>query len=573
MRLANGTFLIYSWLLLVLGMILIYSLLQQQKALQKLATTEILRQILPRFRPQLRRWQAVVGFSAMVLLFFAFLRPQWGFQWMQVRDRGSDLFVLVDVSDSMRATDFQPTRLERARREIVDLLKVLQGERIGLVAFAGESHILCPLTHDLESFSIFLDYLNTDLIPVQGTNLGSAIETAVAGFEPQSPRQKSILLITDGEDHQQKLQSALKKANDAEVKIFVVGIGSPTGAPIPTANGSGFRKDQQGNVILTRLNETVLREIATQTDGGYVRSVAGDLDLQQVYEQGIGRRFGDSDLRQERRKQYYERYQIFLLGAILLFLLQQGMVARTPAKKQLAALLLLTPLLAPQSLIAGPLSQGTEAYNNQQYAEALQNFARGQVDDPDNAAIHFNSGNAYYRLGKFSEAAEAFSRASNTQDPFLKQEAFYNRGNALFRQQRYQEAIDSYEQALKLAADDREAKHNLELAKKLLEQQQKQPQNNQQEQNEESEPSSQQQPKPEDSPEQRQQQQGLDQQTRDRPDESSRDAAEKQPDTEKEFAAEEAKQWLATVEEDGREALKKALQLKMWKKRTPTEDW
>jgi Ca-activated chloride channel family protein len=306
------------------------------------------------------------------LLLAALNGPQWGFRWVTQPTRGADLFVAVDVSDSMRVTDLAPNRLERARRKLRDLLQLLKGERLGLVAFAGESVVLCPLTLDYEAFVLFLDYLDTDLIPVQGTDLGGAVAAAVQGFEENSPRRRHILLITDGEDHEAGIERAIALAKERGVKVSVVGIGAPEGAPIPEADGSGFRKDANGQVILSRLNEPLLKRLAAETGGRYARSVAGDLDLQHVFLEGIARERLQAENGEEKRKQQFtERFQLFLAPALLLLLLPaflERRPRRTPAAPLASffppgwLLATLAALLAAPAATAGPLKQGNRAY-------------------------------------------------------------------------------------------------------------------------------------------------------------------------------------------------------------------
>jgi Ca-activated chloride channel family protein len=492
---------------------------------------------------------------------------------------------LLYIFTFRRANDLKPNRLERARRKIVDLLPLLHGERLGLVAFAGQSHILCPLTLDYEALTIFLNYLDTDLIPIQGTNLAEAIQTALSSFEKQTRSSRNILLITDGEDHQEGLDDAIAAAKKAEVKIFVVGIGSPEGAPIPALDGGGFRKDSAGNVILTRLNEGQLQKIASETGGRYARSVVGDLDLETVYFNGIRNQTKDTsnpDKPQEKRKQLFtERYQLFLLPGLMLLLLALFLPERRRTKPQnlskaaawwfVVGIIAVANFLSPAKLYAGPLSRGVKKYQAEKYPEALQSFTEGQVDDPENPMIHYNLGNNYYRLKRFDEAGKEFEQALKNSDKkiapekrqYFEQDTHYNLGNSYFGQKKYQPAIEHYESALKINPQDQDAKFNLELAKKLLEEQKQQ----QKEQDKKD---------PQDPSEANKEKQSPDQKTsenKEQPQSEQQNPAQQKPAQQKDDPnQQEAKMWLSQVEENGKEALKESLRMQMRKQRDNVSD-
>ncbi|MGB5514802.1 MAG: VWA domain-containing protein, partial [Thermoanaerobaculia bacterium] len=240
----------------------------------------------------------------------------------EVTREGVDIVVALDVSDSMLVEDAESagrlSRLERAKREIADLLDLLQGDRIGLVAFAGTAFLECPLTLDYGAAAIFLDTLDTDLIPVKGTDLAEAIRVSLRAFEGAGSTSQAVVLITDGEDHSGQALRAAQEAKVAGVRVFTIGIGRDEGAPIP-APGGGFRKNRRGEIVLSRLDETTLQKIALETGGRYVRSVTGDVDLEQIYSQGIKAVLEDQELGSKRRQRWEERYQ--WLVAIALFCL------------------------------------------------------------------------------------------------------------------------------------------------------------------------------------------------------------------------------------------------------------
>ena len=235
--------------------------------------------------------------------------------------------VVLDLSSSMLASDIKPSRLQRAKREIVDLLAMMQGDRIGILAFAGVSFVQCPLTTDYRMAHLFIDQLDISLMPVQGTRTGEALIKAIDHLDKSSKSDsqgKSIILMTDGEDQGSMLSKAIKRANDSKVKIYAIGIGAESGAPIPLKNG-GFKKDRSGNVIISKLDESSLKKIAIETGAIYVRSTTGDMDLDRIYKRSIlahNEASPAEEVNMGRKKIWYERYQWFLLLAILALFLE-----------------------------------------------------------------------------------------------------------------------------------------------------------------------------------------------------------------------------------------------------------
>ena len=265
-----------------------------------------------------RKTRTMLTLLGLLFMVLAMAQPKWGFEWEDLKQEGVDIIVAVDVSQSMLAADIKPSRLERARHEVSDLLNLLDGDRIGLVAFAGTSFLQCPLTLDYQAAGIFLDALEPDLIPIQGTSISHALRTAIEAFSRVEKKSKAIILITDGEDHGGNLEEVSRLALEEGVKIFVIGIGQETGAPIPSAEpGRGFKKDSSGELVLSKFNEPLLQKIAVQSGGTYVRSVIGDMDLQKIYLEDIKQTVATKELRTSRRKRWQERFQWMLALALL----------------------------------------------------------------------------------------------------------------------------------------------------------------------------------------------------------------------------------------------------------------
>ena len=316
------------WLLWLVPLTLaffIYVFRSKTRLLERFASPEMIARLtagVSRGRQYFKAALVLLGILASVL---ALAELKWGFTWEEVTREGVDIVVALDVSDSMLVEDAESggklPRLERAKREIADLLNLMEGDRIGLVAFAGTAFVECPLTLDYGAAAIFLDAIDTELIPVKGTALGRAIRTAVEAFEGSGNNSRAVILITDGEDHTGDAMRAAEEAAVAGIRIFPIGIGRDEGAPIPASNG-GFRRDRRGEIILSKLDEPTLQKIALATGGAYVRSVTGDVDLEQIYSQGIKATLEDQELGSKRRQRWEERFQWVLAVALFALMLE-----------------------------------------------------------------------------------------------------------------------------------------------------------------------------------------------------------------------------------------------------------
>jgi Ca-activated chloride channel family protein len=320
------------WLLWLVPLVLtfyIYVFRTKTRLLKRFASSEMLRHLtsgVSRPRQYLKAALVLLGILACVL---ALAELRYGFTWEEVKREGVDIVVALDVSDSMLVEDAETggklSRLERAKREIDDLLNLMEGDRIGLVAFAGTAFIECPLTLDYGAAEIFLDTIDTELIPVKGTAIGTAIRTSLDAFEGASHESRAIILITDGEDHVGNAMEAAEQAKIDGVRIFTIGIGRDEGSPIPAPDG-GFRRDRRGEIILSKLDEPTLQKIALNTGGSYVRSVTGDVDLEKIYSQGIKATLEDQELGSKRRQRWEERFQ-WVLGLALLCLCLEPLIS------------------------------------------------------------------------------------------------------------------------------------------------------------------------------------------------------------------------------------------------------
>jgi Ca-activated chloride channel family protein len=293
---------------------------RNDRALKSLAEPQLWSRISDESGRSFRRTQWLLRILTLLCLITALVGPEWGYQWQEVTNRGLEIIVALDTSKSMLATDIKPNRLERAKLAIKDLLSKLKSDKIGLVAFSGSSFLQCPLTMDYNAFAIALDALNVQSIPRGGTAIGAAIQTALAAFQSGSGGSKSLIIISDGENHEGDPVGFAKAAARRGITIETVGIGSPSGELILIRDANGnpsYLKDGAGNVVKTTLNETMLREIARAGNGDYIRSDGLMLGLEELYARKLAR-LDRSEVSTKWQKRYVDRYQLPLLLALLL---------------------------------------------------------------------------------------------------------------------------------------------------------------------------------------------------------------------------------------------------------------
>ena len=430
-----------------------------------------------------QRWISLLVMAiALLSISFSLLNPKWGFHWEEIQRKGVDVMVAVDVSQSMMAKDSEPNRLINAKRKILDLLSLIEGDRIGLIAFAGTSYLQCPLTLDYGAFQIFLDLLDTDLIPQQGTAIDQAIFMAMDAFRNSGQKSRALILITDGEEHSGEYLEAAKQASEMGIRIYTLGFGSPQGHPIPSPNGRGNLRDSQGNIVISRLNEEILQQIALETGGAYVRAQTGDSDLRQIYEGQILKKLEAQNLKSSRQRRYEPRFQWFLLLGFLLILIDT-FVRHLPKSRtiKMSRILPLIILFLPSYSEANILDyfgfsssqeervqEGRNAYNSKDYQRATQMFQQAELDNPGDFKSKYNLANSMYKSGDFQGAAEVFRDLSNSPEDHISISSSYNLGNCLYRLGQLEESIQSYEDALKKSPDHTNAKKNLEFVRQKL---------------------------------------------------------------------------------------------------------
>ena len=261
---------------------------------------------------------------ALFLLILALARPQWGTRMQTIKRKGLDLVIALDTSKSMLAEDIKPNRLELAKYEIAHFIDNLQGDRIGLICFAGTSFVQCPLTLDYAAAKIFLKVIDTNIIPTGGTAIGEAIRKAQQTFIREERKHKVLILLTDGEDHNSQPVEAAKEAAREGICIYTIGLGSEAGEPIPLKDENGihigYLKDRQGNVVMSKLDQRTLEKIALLTDGKYYHASIGEMELSKVFQDIAD--MEKKELQSKKHVQYEDQFYYFLWPALLFLLLE-----------------------------------------------------------------------------------------------------------------------------------------------------------------------------------------------------------------------------------------------------------
>lgn len=317
MKFANPQHMYLFLLLPALALLIIYGARRKRAELGRFASEMVLPHIILGRSTFKRNVKIGLFMTATLFLVFCLLGPRWGFHWEEVRRQGVDIVIALDTSESMLSQDVKPSRLERSKREVYDLIKMLRGDRLGLVVFSGDAFVQCPLTLDHGACLMFLDYIDTTVVPQKGTNLEAAIRKAVGAFDDVERGSKAIILISDGGNLQGDPMAAADEAKQKGIKIYTIGIGrEDEETPIPLSDGG--LKYKGGRMVTTKLEDEVLRDVALATGGIYVRSVTGDLDLEKIYYEEIHKKMEKRELESTRRKRWEERFQWPLLGAVAL---------------------------------------------------------------------------------------------------------------------------------------------------------------------------------------------------------------------------------------------------------------
>ena len=328
MHVADPQFLHLLWLLPLLAVFFIWSFRQKRKALLRFADVELVEQLVRGVGQGKQKWRVVVFLLFMLFGLLTLLRPQWGTKLETVRRTGVDIVVALDTSLSMDTQDVVPGRLEKAKHEIRALIDMLQGDRVGLVVFAGTSLVNCPLTIDQNAVKLFLDVVDTQVIPRPGTNIGDAIRKGIQAFDTHDRRHKVMILVTDGESLEGDPQAAAEEAKQAGVVIYSIGVGTAAGEPIPLrderGNVTGYKKDEAGSVVVSRLDEGSLQQVSSTTGGQYYRATPAEEEVEKIVQAVAG--MDKKEFESKVYLTYVDRFQI-PLGIALFFIFVESLIS------------------------------------------------------------------------------------------------------------------------------------------------------------------------------------------------------------------------------------------------------
>jgi len=484
----------WFWALLIIPFLLVLFVRAERRAALRLREF-VSERLLPNLARTVDRRRRNLRFAlvlvSLALAISALAQPRWGYIYDEAKRKGLDLIFAVDTSRSMLSNDVPPSRLQRVKLAAQDLINELQGDRVGLIAFAGRAFLQAPLTIDYDAAVEAINDLDINTIPEGGTNISEAIDLAVRTFGKSAIGNRALIIFTDGEELSGDASKTAIAAADAGVRIFTVGVGTPEGSLIPINGedgGTGFLKDSSGQIVKSKLDEKRLKEIAESTNGFYLHLDDGPRTMKQLFTEGLEKmQAGDIDARLSRRP--IERYH-WPLGAALFFLATSFLMrerkrlrtvtARGIDAKTTLAMAAIFLLFANAAFGAAP---GLDAYRQDKFPEAYQEFEKTLQAHPETRAadkIQFDAGAAAYKMKDFGKALNSFSQALLSPDAGLQSRSHYNLGNTLYQRGDTQKkddeklkdwtnALQHYEQSLKITPDNKEAKENLEYVKQKIE--------------------------------------------------------------------------------------------------------
>lgn len=524
--------------------------------------------------PNASRIRPTVKFSivmvALALLVFAAARPQFGQSERTEKRNGIEAIVALDISNSMLAEDVAPNRLDRAKQMLSKLMDNMVNDKVGLVVFAGDAFVQLPITCDYVSAKMFLNSIKPDLIKTQGTAIGQALSTSIRCFGEQSDASRAIILITDGENHEDDAVAVAKRAREEGIQVLVVGIGKPEGSPIPLPGTNNFIKDRQGNVVVSKLNEDMCREIAQAGGGIYVRCDNSNTATKAIQKELD--KLATQEIETQVYTDYNEQFQSFALIALLLLVIdffifnrKNKMVTKwdifgtSKSRDIVVSMLLLCSMSAFAQREAGDVRKGNRDYRKQNFTEAEVDYRRALEVNKNSYEAHYNLGDALFKQDKYADAQTEFETAARMLDRKEDKERFskamHNIGNCHFAQQQYDKAVAAYQESLRANPKDNDTRYNLVKAMEMLQQQQQQQQQQNQDQKQDQQQQEQQQQEQQEQQEQQQQEQQQQEQQND--DQMDKETAE---------------QILQALEQDEQDTQEK-MQRQQGKKRRVEKEW
>lgn len=465
-------------------MVLFYFLLTRWKknAMKKIGDPPLVKQLIQGFSSNLFAIKFVLillGFSLCAFGVADLVKPE-GTQ--KINRKGIDVMIALDVSNSMLAEDIKPNRLERAKHLVSKIIDKLSDDKVGIVVFAGRAYLQMPLTSDHSAAKMYLSSASTDNVPTQGTVINQALKMSYAAFNTKEKKYRAIILISDGEDHDEDAIKVTKQLAEEGIMVSTVGIGSPQGAPVRDKETNDYKKDENGNTVISKLNEEELKGIAQTGNGLYQAFSSADEVADNLHSKLMT--IGQTTLTGSSFGVYKNYFWYFLLAALIILLIENFLPERkriNALKKGLPVIFLFLFFTLSWSMgfsqnIKKEIIKGNDAYKKKQYNEAASSYQKALKKSPD-ATAYYNLGNALYKTDKLDDALKSYDNTvQNSKSYPLKGNAYYNGGVVLQKQNKLGECIKAYKNALKIEPNDEDARQNLQRALQQLKQQQKQDQ-------------------------------------------------------------------------------------------------
>ena len=480
----------YLYLLLLIPLLAVIRFVtyrNQKKRLRKFGDPKLLKELMPdvsRWRPGVKFWLLE---AALALLILMLARPQMGTKISHEKRNGIETIICVDISNSMRAEDVSPSRLDRAKMMVENLVDHFTDDKIGLIVFAGDAFVQLPITSDYVSAKMFLSAIDPSMMATQGTDIARAIEMATHSFTQEKGIGKAIIVITDGEDHEGGATEAAEAAKKSDMRVYMLGIGSTQGAPIPIPGSNDYMMDNTGQTVMSALNEDMCKQIASAGGGAYIH-VENNSNAQDLLDQELDK-LSKKETQSTIYSDYDEQFQAFGILALLLLIIEICLMeSKNPlmkrvslfgARKKAAATVLLLLVAMSMSAQTERLNgrQGNKQFRAGDYPNAEVSYRKALEKNDRNPQALYNLGNALLAQNKDSAAVAEFEKATKVETNELrKSKSFHNMGVICQRHEMYGEAIEAYKQSLRLNPSDDETRYNLELCKR---QQKKQQQNQQ----------------------------------------------------------------------------------------------
>ena len=463
----------------------------QKKRLRKFGDPKLLRELMPdvsRFRPVVKFW---ILQGALALLIVMLARPQFGTKINNEQRVGIETIIAMDISNSMLAEDIVPSRLDRSKMMVENLVDHFTNDKIGLIVFAGDAFVQLPITSDYVSAKMFLSSIDPSMMATQGTDIARAIDMAMHSFTQEEGIGKAIIVITDGEDHEGGALEAAKAAKDAGMRVYVLGVGSTKGSPIPIPGTGDYMKDNTGNTVMSALNEDMCRQVAQAGGGAYIH-VENNSAAQDQLDNELDK-LSKKETTSTVYSEFDEQFQAVAILALLLIILEICIFdRRNPllkrlslfgSKKKSAAtlLLLFVAFTASAQTDRQYIREGNKQFRIGDYAKAEVSYRKAVEKNPKNPQAVYNLGNALMAQKKDSAAVQQFEQSAQIEtNPMRKSAAYHNMGVICQTHKMYGEAIEAYKNALRNNPNDDETRYNLVLCKHLKKKQDQKQQQNQQ---------------------------------------------------------------------------------------------